>query len=195
MAQYVFRPNDAFSFRERQIIMAKPVANDAISRKVFKSDELVWIDGWVADVMGRPDQWIPIWMTFLGLRTRGLQAKFTRSGGRRGFQYSSKFLALFSGHHTMVFRCIQESNRPALAAELRKHPYDTAVVVRDLGVSLQVTAVSRARNQAGLTWQRHRSIHGKADAAAVIMPACGTQQRPGSRCCQRRSWRACRPAR
>lgn len=131
MAQYVFRPNDAFSFRERQIVMAKPVANDAISRKVFKPDELVWIDGWIADVMGRPDQWIPTWMAFLGLRTRGLQARFTSRGGRRGFQYSSKFLALFSVHHTVVFRCIQESNRPALAAELRKHPYEAELLKGD----------------------------------------------------------------
>jgi len=128
MAKYVFRANDAFPFRERQIIMAKPVANNAISRNVFKPDELVWIDGWVADVMNRPDQWIPILMEFLAFRARGLQAKFTRTGSRRGFQYSSKFLAWFSVQHTVVIRCLQESTRPVLAAELRKHPYETEVL-------------------------------------------------------------------
>lgn len=94
MAGYVFRPNDVFPCRERQIVMSKPVANDAISGNVFKPDELVWIDGWVADIMGLPDTWVPMWMQFLVLRARGLQqAKVTRAGSRVGFRYGSRFLA------------------------------------------------------------------------------------------------------
>lgn len=30
--------------------------------------------------------------------------------------------------HTVVIRCLQPSNRPALAAELRKHPYEVEVL-------------------------------------------------------------------
>jgi hypothetical protein len=146
VARYVFRPNDAFPFRERQIIMSKPVANNAVSRNVFKPDELVWIDGWVADVMGQPDMWVGTWMQFLTLRGAGLQAKFTRTGSRRGFQYSSKFLAWFSVQHTVVIRCLQASNRPALAAELRKHPYEVEVL---RGNSYTGSAVSGVLAESG----------------------------------------------
>jgi hypothetical protein len=128
MAPYVFRPNDPFRFPERHILMAKPVASSAIARGVFKRDELVWIDGWVADVMGRPEMWVDVWKQFLGLRAAGLRAKVTKTGNRRGFQYSSKFLAWFSVQHTVVALTLQPGNRPTLAAELRKHPYEVEVL-------------------------------------------------------------------
>ncbi len=102
---------------------------------------------------------------------------------------------------------------PASAASRAPAPAEAAASVRTreyvLCGTLQllfflgyawVAALAGARaygwiSSGSLTRQRHRSIHGKAGATAVIMPACGTQQRPGSRCCQRRSCRACRPAR
>jgi hypothetical protein len=128
VTRYVFHPSDAFPFRERQIVMAKPVASNAISRNVFKPDELVWIDGWVADIMGQPDMWVRIWVEFTALRATGLQVKFTRTANRRGWPYSSKFLAWFSVQHTVVMRTLQAGNRPALAAELGKHPYEIEVL-------------------------------------------------------------------
>lgn len=128
---YEFKPNDPYPVRERQILMAKPVANDAIVRKVFRRDELTWIDGWVAETMRQPELWVQTWSQFLGLRSAGLRVKFTRVGNQRGWSYSSKFLAWFSVHHTVVFRTLKPANRAALAAELRKHPYEAEILKGD----------------------------------------------------------------
>jgi hypothetical protein len=127
MAPYVFHPNDPYPCRERQILMGKPVASNAIARSVFKRDELTWIDGWVADRMGQPELWVQSWSQLLSLRAAGLRVKLTRVGNRRGWQYNSKFLAWFSIQHTVVALTLQPGNRPALAAELRKHPYEAEV--------------------------------------------------------------------
>jgi hypothetical protein len=70
---YVFRPNDPFPSRERQIFMTKPVASEAIPHSVFKRDELTWIDGVVTDTMSRPDLWVGMWTGFLRLRATGLR--------------------------------------------------------------------------------------------------------------------------
>jgi hypothetical protein len=124
VAPYIFHPNDPFPCRERQILMAKPVASDAISRSVFRRDELRWIDGTVADTMTRPDLWVKMWTEFLGLRSVGLRVHATRNGNVRGFPYSSKFLAWFSVHQSVLMQCLKPENRPALAVELRKHPFE-----------------------------------------------------------------------
>jgi hypothetical protein len=128
MAPYVFRPNDPFPFPERHILMAKPVASTAIARGVFKRDEMVWIDGWVADLMRQPDTWVRTWTQLLALRAASLRAKATKVGNRRGYNYSSKFLAWFSVQHTVVALTLQPGNRPTLAAELKKCPYEVEVL-------------------------------------------------------------------
>ena len=127
---YVFHPNDAFPCWERQILTTARVAGSAIPRRLFRRDELTWIDGWVAEIMSQPDLWVQSWTEYLALRASG--PRHARAGeNQRGIQYSSRFLASFAVHHTVVALSLKPSNRPTLAAELRNHPYEAELLRGD----------------------------------------------------------------
>jgi hypothetical protein len=93
---------------------------------LFRQDEQTWIAGWVDQIMSESDQWIPSWMEFLDLRRNG--KAIMRDPNDRGYLYSSIFLARFALHHWIVVQTLQPDNRPTLAAELRKHPYETEML-------------------------------------------------------------------
>ena len=66
-------------------------------------------------------------MKFLSLREAALR---TGVAGRNHV-HSSTFLAMFAVHHTVVGLSLQPDNRPTLAAELRKHPYEAELLRGD----------------------------------------------------------------
>lgn len=126
MASYVFRPNDPYPRRERQIFIASPVTSGTpIPRSIFKPDELIWIDGWVADRIARPEVWLDTWNQLLSLRGLAAQIESSRVANQRGWTYSSKFLAWVSVQHAVMTMTLLPANRPALAAEFRRHPFET----------------------------------------------------------------------
>jgi hypothetical protein len=78
--------------------------------------------------MRRPETWVAVWTQFLKFRAAGLRVTPTRVGNRISFPYNSGFLTRFSAHHTVIALSLQPANRPVLAAELRKHPYELEVL-------------------------------------------------------------------
>jgi hypothetical protein len=139
---YVFRPNDPFPCRERKIFMTKPVASEAIPLTLFKLDELTWINGVVADTMSRPELWTGMWTGFLRLRATGLRINPTTTSRHGwGFVYSSEFLAWFSVHESVMALSLKPKNRPALAVELRKYPYEQEALRSDPYIGSAVRGV------------------------------------------------------
>lgn len=141
MAHYVFRANDPFPCRERKIFMTKPVASAAIPLTVFRLDELTWINGVVADTMSRPDLWAGMWTGFLRLRAAGLRVTPKGTSHGWGFVYSSEFLAWFSVHESVMALSLKPKNRPALAVELKKYPYELEALRSDPYIGSAVRGV------------------------------------------------------
>ncbi len=49
------------------------------SPAIFTHDELTWIDGATAALLGDPTKWTDGWMTLIGLRSAGIKAKHSRT--------------------------------------------------------------------------------------------------------------------
>ena len=77
----------------------------------------------------------------LSLSARALAGPPTRNGSGWSYAYGSQFLALFVVHDTLVMHSLEPENRPAFAAELRKHPYEVELLRADPYVASAVNGV------------------------------------------------------
>jgi hypothetical protein len=124
---YQFHAHDPYPRRERQVVITNPVVSAPIPRFIFKPDELTWIDGWIADRMAQPQTWLDTWSELLSLRRMAVRPDYVRASAS-GWSYSSKFLAWFSIQHAVMTMTLLPANRPALAAEFRRHPFETEII-------------------------------------------------------------------
>ena len=67
------------------------------------------------------------WNQLLSLRGLAAQIESSRTANQRDSTYSSKLLASFSVQHAVMTMTLLPANRPALAGELRRHPFETEI--------------------------------------------------------------------
>jgi hypothetical protein len=122
---------------KRDVVMAGVVANNHVNRSVFQANELIWIDGRIAEMLADPTAWVDACVSFLRLRAAGLAVKYTHTTkktftGRilttKGHFYNSEFLATFEVYLSVLQGCLQAQNRARFAFELRKKPYEAEVL-------------------------------------------------------------------
>jgi hypothetical protein len=152
-------------------------SGNPIPRFIFKPDELIWIDGWIADRIAQPEVWLDTWNQILSLRDLAAQMECSRAGNQRGWTYSSKFLAWFSIQHAVMTMTLLPANRPALAAEFRRHPFETEIFkataspLRSWPECLLRAAV----------WRRRRFRHPKPSFIARTAARASNRANPGAR--------------
>jgi hypothetical protein len=103
-----------------------------IGRSVFSPPMLQWIDGEVARVKDHEQLWVPALMAHYAAHqvlTRELPAlarQKAQSFGKNHYRLKTKFCASWEVYE-VLWRCYLE-NKPALAHQLQRHPYEREVL-------------------------------------------------------------------